>query len=193
MRQNWWKGKLALFWMLASWGRVDSCPKADPLHWQSVGKSFYSLREGAPCRNSTVSSGRHPETGHAVVWSALPWLETVDLQVRDQSVSFSWGHFSALWQRMSWLPPDHHAVSFLAWWRFQYLQESAQDMAQKSIYSLWEGTRGSWLDLMTKLVLFGLLWLSSFLKVLTSLIQLILWLTFSHIRKAGREQEGQGA
>ena len=28
-RQSWWKGKFALFWMLATGGRADACPKAD--------------------------------------------------------------------------------------------------------------------------------------------------------------------
>ena len=31
---------------------------------QAVGESFYRHREGATPRNSTVSSGAHPETGH---------------------------------------------------------------------------------------------------------------------------------
>ena len=38
-----------------------------PPNRQPVGKSFYRRREGATCRNSTVSSGRHLETGHR--WS----------------------------------------------------------------------------------------------------------------------------
>ena len=31
--------------------------------WQSVGKSFYRLREEATCRHSTVSSDHHLKTG----------------------------------------------------------------------------------------------------------------------------------
>ena len=65
-RQGWWKGMFALFWMLATGGGgggVDSCPKADcPL--TIGGKSFYRRREGATCRNSTVSSDSHLELGH---------------------------------------------------------------------------------------------------------------------------------
>ena len=34
---------------------------------QPVGKSFYRLREGVTCRNSTVSSDSHLEVGPAVV------------------------------------------------------------------------------------------------------------------------------
>ena len=65
----WWKGKFALFWMLATcWGRAYTSPKANsPPHPQLVGKSFYRLREGATCRNSTVGSDSHLEIGHQ--WS----------------------------------------------------------------------------------------------------------------------------
>ena len=53
------------------WGeRVNTYPKADfpqLLHWQSVGKSFYRLREGAPCRNSQWALNSHLETDHR--WS----------------------------------------------------------------------------------------------------------------------------
>ena len=53
-------------------------------------------------------------------------------------------------------------------------------MAQNIIYNPWETTKGAWLWLMTILLLFGLLWLFSFvLAFLTSLIKLILWLKFS--------------
>ena len=97
---------LASFWMLAAWGRVDSCPKADPLHWQSVGKSFYRLREGAPCRNSTVSSARHPEISHAV-WQFL---------VPKKFVPFPWGQFSELWQLMSRNPLARQKLKEMKVW-----------------------------------------------------------------------------
>ena len=35
-----------------------------PSRWQSGGKNFYRQREGAPCRNSTVSPDNHLEIGH---------------------------------------------------------------------------------------------------------------------------------
>ena len=66
-RPDWWKGKFALFWMLAtrecgtgvgSKGRLPAPPP------QSMGKSFYRWREGATCRDSTVSSDSHLEIGH---------------------------------------------------------------------------------------------------------------------------------
>ena len=61
--QGWWKGKFALFQRLATWageGRLLS--KGQLPRRQSVGK-----REGAECRNSTVSSDSHLGIGHAVV------------------------------------------------------------------------------------------------------------------------------
>lgn len=44
-------------------GKADACAKTrlPPL---TVGKSFYRQREGATCRNSTVSSNNDPEIGH---------------------------------------------------------------------------------------------------------------------------------
>ena len=50
------------------WGRAYTGPKASsPPHPQLVRKSFCRLREGATCRNSTVSSDSHLEIGHQ--WS----------------------------------------------------------------------------------------------------------------------------
>ena len=46
----------------------DSCPKTDSPHlWQPVNKSFYRWKEGATCRNSTVSSDSHLAIGRQ--WS----------------------------------------------------------------------------------------------------------------------------
>ena len=64
---GWWKGKFALFQMLATGGGkvVNICSKADfPTIGNQWGKSFYSQKEGATCRNSTVSSDSHPQIGH---------------------------------------------------------------------------------------------------------------------------------
>ena len=69
-RPGWWKGKFASFWMPANGdrGRRYTCAKADSpaptmLHQQSGGKNFCRWREGAPCRNSRVSSDAHLQTG----------------------------------------------------------------------------------------------------------------------------------
>ena len=50
------------------------------------------------------------------------------------------------------------------WWGFQYLQNRTKNMAQDIIYSPWGGTKGSWLYLMTRLLLFCLAWVCSFLS-----------------------------
>ena len=42
-------------------GSVDVCPKAN---CQAGGESFYKLREGATCRNNTVSSDSHLQIGY---------------------------------------------------------------------------------------------------------------------------------
>ena len=60
-------------------------------------------------------------------------------------------------------------------------------MAQNIIYSPREGTKGPWLCLMTRQVLFSLIGPFPFvLHFLTSLIKLILWLKLFHRQKAGR-------
>ena len=40
---------------------MDVCPKAN---CQAGGESFYKLREGATCRNNTVSSDSHLQIGY---------------------------------------------------------------------------------------------------------------------------------
>ena len=56
-RPGWWKGKFALFWMLASGGGGEGgyLSKGQlPLPGQSAGKGFYRRREGLPAE--TVQS-----------------------------------------------------------------------------------------------------------------------------------------
>ena len=54
-------------------GRSDICPKANSppqhtqTHQQTGDKKFYRQREGAACRNGTVSSDSHLEVGHVLV------------------------------------------------------------------------------------------------------------------------------
>ena len=62
-RSGWWKGK---FQMCAT-GVGGSLSRGWLPCWQSGGKRFYRQREGAACRNNTVSSGSHLEIGHR--WS----------------------------------------------------------------------------------------------------------------------------
>ena len=65
---------------------------------QSVGKSFYRWREGAPYRNGK-NSDSHLKIGHTVGWPAS-WLflGTVNLHFQGQFVSISWDQFLDLWQ-----------------------------------------------------------------------------------------------
>lgn len=61
-------------------------------------------------------------------------------------------------------------------------------MAQSITNSPWEETKGPWLCLTTKLLLFGRLWLFPlFLHVLMSLIKLIICASFVH-RQKGRQR-----
>ena len=67
-------------------------------------------------------------------------------------------------------------------------------MAQNIIYSPWEITKDPWLSLMTTLLLFGLLWLFSFVSAfLTSLMKLILGLKFSIDKRQAEDVVGGGA
>ena len=70
-RQGWWKGKFALFWMPATYCErgQTSVQRLTLSHRQPVGKNFYRQREGATCRNSTVSYDSHLEIGHW--WSEI--------------------------------------------------------------------------------------------------------------------------
>ena len=60
--------------------KVGSCPKEPTPPCWSVGRAFKGEvqgcrgGEGAPCRNSTVSSDLHLEIGHAVLWPPSSWL-----------------------------------------------------------------------------------------------------------------------
>ena len=93
-----WKGKFALFWMPAHKGvgggtpvqRLTPSLPPPPPRQQSAGKSFYRRREGATCRNSTVSSDSHLEIGHCGLTSIiLIVLSTVNLQFQGWFVPIS--------------------------------------------------------------------------------------------------------
>ena len=66
-------------------------------HWQPVGQEFYRQKEGATCRNSTISSDSH-----------LP-------SSRVHLFPFLWSQFSELWQLMFWVQLRHHVVNFSTW------------------------------------------------------------------------------
>ena len=93
---------------------------------------------------------------------------------------------------MSWLQFGHLVVIFFHQ-GLQYLQKSSQ--AQNIIYKPWAVTKGPWLCLVTKLLLFGFVCLLSFAFVfLTSLIKFILWLKIFYGQEAcGGDSEGMGS
>ena len=65
-------------------------------------------------------------------------------------------------------------------------------MAQNIIHSPWERIKGPWLWLMTSLVLFSLLWVSSFVSVfLTSLMKVAPWLKFSTGERQAEDVAGR--
>ena len=64
-------------------------------------------------------------------------------------------------------------------------------MAQSVIENPWEGTKGPWLFLMTRSLLFYLIYCFPLhLHFLTSLIKCILWLKFFYRQKPGRRHGG---
>ena len=85
---------------------MEACPKASSPISQSVGKKFYRWREGATCRNSSVSSDRHLEVGH-------PWSDQHHLGCLG-SVCF---HFLRpvvqIVELMSWLQSGWSSCSLL--------------------------------------------------------------------------------
>ena len=87
-----WKGKFALFWMLATeqWGECGwmHVQRPAPPPQQSRGKSLYRMREGAMCWNSRVSSDGHLEIG-GLTSIILIVLRPVNLQFRVQFVPIS--------------------------------------------------------------------------------------------------------
>ena len=100
---------------------------------------------------------------------------------------FTWSQFSELWQLMSWLQSGHRVVNCFHLVGVSVSIRQLTGMAQNIIYSPWEGTKGPWLCLLTKLLLFcpvSLLFSASAFSHF--LIQLILWLKFFHRQKAGR-------
>ena len=85
---------------------MEACPKASSPISQSVGKKFYRGREGATCRNSSVSSDRLLEVGH-------PWSDQHHLGCLG-SVCF---HFLRpvvqIVELMSWLQSGWSSCSLL--------------------------------------------------------------------------------
>ena len=98
--------------------KVDSCSKEPTLYCWSGVRAFIDKFQGfsGRCRgympNITVREDSRLGIGH-VVWSAPSCLFSV--LIFSFSVSFFlflWGHFSELWQILSWLHSGHLTVNF---------------------------------------------------------------------------------
>ena len=160
-----------------------------PPHWQPVGKiSFLYGGRGAPWRNSTVSSDNHLEINWSsdqhhlncfqCCLSSVPGLDGSHIPKANSQNHGSCCHGYSL---------VIMSLTFSTWWGFQSLQDSSQDMAQNIVHRPWGGTKGPGLCLVTKLVLFGLLWLSSFVSASSHFSELIPWLKFPPRRQVEAE------
>lgn len=63
-RPGWWEGKFALFWMPANCGKGWTPLQRPIAPTDNEGQELLWAEGGAACRNSTVSSEGHLETGH---------------------------------------------------------------------------------------------------------------------------------
>ena len=140
--------------------RSTPCPPPHLAPWQSGVKSFYRLREGATCRNSTVGSNSLLETGHQRSHQRHLDCFKCSLSLVAGSVCFHFFEASS-----GNCGSSCHGYSLFimyltssTWWEFQHLQDSLQDIAQYIITSSWEGTKSPWLCLWTELLLFGFFW-----------------------------------
>ena len=98
-----------VWWTMA----LDPYPKADsPQCLRIKGQEFYRQREGAPCRNSAVSSDGPLAIGHR--WSEQQHLDCLGPIFRSKVGLFPFlgGQFSELWQLMSWVQSGHPVVNF---------------------------------------------------------------------------------
>ena len=91
------------------WSRQIPVQRLAVPHWQSVGRASYSPREGAPCRNNTVSS--------AVIFKLVMGGLTRVIMIVLGTVNF---HFQGQFVSVSlrpilgsvWLQSDHHVANF---------------------------------------------------------------------------------
>ena len=134
-------------------------------HWQSGGKSLYRLREGVRCRNSTGSSDSRLEVGpHWSDQHHLGCFRYSYLQFQGQFVSISLRPVLAIVTAYVMATVWSSCSSLIHLVGLSVLQDSSQDMAQNIIYSPWGEIKGPCLCLMSTLLLFGLLWLFSFVS-----------------------------
>ena len=82
---------------------------------QSMRKSFYRLREGATCRNSTVSSDSHLEIDLCGLISIILIVQLI-FSSKVSLFPFPWGQFLELWQLVLWLKTVFLEGSVLFLW-----------------------------------------------------------------------------
>ena len=183
-RQVWWTGKFCLFWMLTTRGKRTHFQNSTPC-CPSVGKNFQRgsgegnrWEEGYMQRQYSqlchLESGLNSE--HHLV------LSTVNLQFQDWFVPISWRKvlmimaiyvISTVWS-------SHNSSS--TWWGFSIYKTAHRTWLRILSVALGRGTKSSWLCLMVKLFLLGLIWLLSFASVVSlffdyiySLVKVFLW------------------
>ena len=137
---------------------------------------------GTICRNSTVSSNRHLEIGHGrsdqhhldcfrYSWSSAPGLVCFHFFELNSQNCGSW----------------HHSYSLVTMWlsfslaRGFSIYKTGHRMWLRMLSMGQIGTKGPWLRLRAKLLLFGLLWLFSFFSAFSLISHIIsdsslLWL-----------------
>ena len=116
-------------------------------------------------------------------------------------IGWWWGNWeSASWP--FWFQPVWSGVYMLVgsgqltsstWWGIQYLQNSSKDRAQNIIYSPWGRTKGPWLCLMAKVLLFCLAWLFSFLSAFSHFSDWFYSLTKFFLQTKGRQRTWMGS
>ena len=157
-------------------------------HPQSQNESFYRQREGATCRNSTVSSDSHLEIGH--LWSDQHHL--AEVQFIFSLLPFPWGHFLELWQLMSWLRSGHDVVNFSLYGSFGVYKTAYRRWLR--IFSVALEKELEVLDFAYVLnYLVFLDYFPLFLHFLTSLIKFILCLKFFEDRRQVEDMVGEEA
>ena len=141
---------------------VDICPKANSSYPTPVNRQWVRDRvgEGVTSRKRTVISNSHLQLIMSCLTNVVLVVSgTVIFSSKVSLFLFLWSHFSLFWQLISWLQSGHLYLVGLS-----VSQGSSQDMAQNIIYRPWGEIKCPWLCLTTTLVLFGLLWLFSFVS-----------------------------
>ena len=112
-RPGWLKGAFPLFWMPATKGRVDACPKANSLPLIVSGQELLEAEGGGYIQKQNYQltvTLKLVIGGLTNVISTV--LNTVNIQFQGQFVSISCIQFSEFWWFMSWVQSGHDVVNF---------------------------------------------------------------------------------